>query len=137
MANKNKKHKKKPPVVPNRPKVSGVPFSVSPNIFDIQRIKEQATADAVRILEEKMKRSDEELNRLQVEAYNEALDDAMKYILVMGCRALSNKFKFGYIRLDRFISETMRLIEEADIDETEKWLESKGFKLQNMQAEKE
>lgn len=130
----NKKRQNKSPI-PIKPKVSGIPFSMSPNLFEIQKIKEQATAEAVKILQEKVERSDAELKRLQIEAYNEALDDALRYILVMGCRALNNKFGFGYIRLERFVDEIMFLIEEGDVNETEKWLKDVGLSLKLIPTE--
>lgn len=130
----NKKRQNKSPI-PSKPKVSGIPFAMSPNLFEIQKIKEQATAEAVKILQEKVERSDAELKRLQIEAYNEALDDALRYILVMGCRALNNKFGFGYIRLERFVDEIMFLIEEGDVNETEKWLKDVGLSLKLIPAE--
>lgn len=121
---------KKPPKIPNsRPKVSGAPFIVAPNLFDIQKIKEQATAEAVRQLEEKLERSEAERQRLQIEAYNEALNDAEEYITVMACRALFNLYGFGYKRQERFLDELMRLLAEADIEKERKWLKDLGFEL--------
>lgn len=121
---------RKPPNIPNsRPKVSGVPFNVAPNLFDIQRIKEEATAEAVRRLEEKLQKSEAELQRLQIEAYNEALNDAEEYITVMACRAISNLWRYKYNGIEKFLDELMRLMAEADIAEERKWLEDLGFKL--------
>ena len=126
LANKNRI-----PKIPNsRSANAGAPFSVAPNLFDIQKIKEEATAEAVRRLQDKMERSDAELRRLQIEAYNEALNDAEEYITVMACRALFNVYGFAYIRQERFLDELMRLMSEADIAEERKWLKDLGFELQ-------
>lgn len=101
----------------------------NPGGVDVQKIKDEATKEAVRILEEKLMKSEAEMKRLQVEAYNEALNDALRYILICGSRALNNKYRFGYVRLERYIDETMRLIEEGDIEEMTQWFEKVGFKL--------
>lgn len=124
-----KKHKnRQTPRHPQPAPAFRIPMA-NPGAIDVQKIKEDATKEAVRILEEKLTKSEAEMKRLQIEAYNEALDDAMKYILTMACRALKNKFRFGHIRMDRFITETMRCIEQEDIEEMVKWLAEVGFTL--------
>ena len=126
-----KQKRKKAPKIPNsRPKPVGGPFNVGPNLFEIQRIKQQATDDAVRILEEKLRKSEEEIKRLQIEAYNDAIADAQKFFTIAGCRALKNKFGFGYKRFEIFLDETMRVMAEEDLNELEKWLAGVGFRLE-------
>ena len=124
------KKKKKSNQLPGRlPAPAARPFNVSPNLFEIQHIKQQATDEAVRILEEKLHKSDAELRRLQIEAYNEAINDAEEYIIVMACRALFNVYGFAYKRQDRFLSELMRLLGEEDLEPNRKWLKDLGFEL--------
>ena len=124
------KNKKKSNRLAGRlPAPAARPFDVSPNLFEIQHIKQQATDEAVRILEEKLKKSEAEIQRLQIAAYNEALSDAQKFITIAGCRALKNKFGFAYKRMDIWLDETMRVLAEEDLNELEKWLEGVGFKI--------
>ena len=98
------------------------PFDLAPSLLDIQHVKEDATAEAVRRLQDQLK-------VMQIEAYNEALNDAQEYITVMASRALRNKFRFGYKRMERFLDELMRLMAEADIKEERQWLKDFGFEL--------
>ena len=96
-------------------------------VVDIEKIKKEATADAVKILEEKIRLTNEERERIRKEAYDKAVVDANKFFLLNGCKALKNKYGFGYVRLERFIDETMRVAQEDDIVETQKWLAKVGF----------
>lgn len=114
----------------SRPRSTGLPFNVSPSLYDIQEIKRQATEEAVRQLSEKFEKSEAELKRLQIEAYNEALNDAEEYILILACRALFNLYGFGYKRQERFLDELMRLLEVADIEVERQWLKDMGFELE-------
>lgn len=123
MAKKKKHRQNSQPSIPFR-----VPLA-NPPMLDIQKIKQDAVNEALRILEPQLKLTNEERERIRKEAYDKALDDALRYILVCGSKALNNKYRFAYIRLERFIDETMRLVEEGDIEEMTQWLEKVGFKL--------
>ena len=127
---KQKKQKKSNRLPSRLPAPAVKPYTVSPNLFDIQQIKQQATNDAVRILEEKLRKSEAEIRRLQIEAYNDALADAQKFITIAGCRALKNKFGFAYKRMEIWLDETMRVLAEDDLNELEKWLAGVGFKIE-------
>lgn len=105
------------------------PLLAPKQVINVQKIKNEATAEAVRILEEKIKFSDEELKKLRLDAYNEAVGDAEKYFMIFGCRALYNMFGFGYKRLERFLDEYMKMVENEDINEMEKWLSDVGLRL--------
>lgn len=123
MAKKKKHRQNSQPSIPFR-----VPLA-NPLMPDVQKIKHGAVNEALRILEPQLRLANEERERIRKEAYDKALDDAMRYILVCGSKALNNKYRFAYIRLERFIDETMRLVEEGDIEEMTQWLEKVGFKL--------
>ncbi len=97
---------------------------------DLEKLKKQATNEAVRILESKVSMSADELKKAKLEAYNEAVADAQEIIIVLACKALSNKFKFGYGRLEKFLDQLAIQMNSADIEKERKWLESVGFKLQ-------
>ena len=107
---------------------SQLPLSAH-TIFDIDKIKQDAMNEALRILEPRLKLVEEERERIRKEAYDKALEDAMRYLMVCGSKALNNKYRFGYIRLERYIDETMRLAQEGNIEELMVWLDKVGFKL--------
>lgn len=101
----------------------------NPGGVDVQKIKDEATKKAVEILQDKIDLSNAEKERIRKEAYDRALSDALRYILICGSKALNNKYRFGYVRLERYIDETMRLIQDGDIEEMSQWFEKVGFKL--------
>lgn len=111
--------KQKPAFPPTAPRF---PLVTPKQVINVKKIKDEAAAEAVRILEEKMK-------RIEIDAYNDAIGDAEKYFIIFGCRALYNQFGFGYKRLERFLDELMKLIETEDLDKTEKWLSDVGLRL--------
>lgn len=109
----------------------------NPTVIDVQKIKDDATKEAVRILQEQVKLTQEECERIRKQAYDKGMADAMRYFMINGCKALNNKYRFAYVRLERFIDETMRLVQEGDIEETQKWLAKIGFTFNFDEAEKE
>lgn len=124
-----KKHKnRQTPRHPQPAPAFRIPMA-NPGRINVQKIKDEATRKAVEILQEKMKISDEERERIRKEAYDRAIDDALRYILICGSKALNNKYRFAYVRLERYIDETMRLIQDGDIEEMSRWFEKVGFKL--------
>ena len=131
MAKKKKQRQNSQPSLP-----FGAPLA-NPPMLDIQKIKQDAVNEALRILEPQLKLANEERERIRKEAYDKALDDAMRYLIVCGSKALNNKYRFAYIRLERYIDELMRLVEEGDIEEMTQWLEKIGFKLTLTKEEKE
>lgn len=124
-----KKHKnRQAPRHPQPAPAFRIPMA-NPGAVDVQKIKDEATRKAVEILQEKMEIPEAERERIRKEAYDKALDDALRYILICGSKALNNKYRFAYVRLERYIDETMRLIQDGDIDEMSQWFEKVGFKL--------
>ena len=124
---KRKKHKnRQAPAV--MPPTMGIRIPMAqPTLVNIGAIKDEATQQAVRILQKKVELSDQERERIRKEAYDQALSDALRYILTCGSKALNNKYRFAYKRLERYIDETMRLIQEGDIEEMTAWLAKVGF----------
>ena len=126
---KRKKHKnRQTPAV--MPPTMGIRIPMAqPTMINIGAIKDEATKEAVRLLQNKVELSEQERERIRKEAYDQALSDALRYILVCGSKALNNKYRFAYIRLEQYIDETMRLIQEGDIEEMTQWLAKVGFTL--------
>ena len=108
----------------------------NPAVLDVKKIKDDATKEAVRILQEQVKLTQQERERIRKEAYDKGLADAMRYFMMCGCKSLNNKYRFGYIRLERFIDETMRLVHEGNIEEIQQWLAKVGFTFNFEEAEK-
>ena len=131
MLKKKKRHKNPQP----SPTV-GVSSAI-PAILDVRKIKQDAMNEALQLLGPNLKLVEEERARIRQEAYNEALDDAMRYLVVCGSKALNNKYHFGYIRLERYIDETMRLAKEGNVKELTAWLEKVGFKITFIKEQKE
>lgn len=126
---------------------------------DIKKIKDEATAKAVEILEKKydvdqIRRQAvldaeaylQEVNRnerqkIREEMYDELFDalhaDMLKLYIITGCKVLNEQFGFGQIRLERFIeslAQTQIIVQDDDEEETlenmEKWLDERfGLRL--------
>lgn len=90
---------------------------------EIQKIKEDAVEQALKILENK-----HDIQEIKTDAYNEAIVDATKYFILCGCKVLNEQFGFGYKRLARFVDGVADLEVDTEAGKTslealEKWLD--------------
>ena len=105
---------------------------------EINRIKEEATKQAVEILEQKYNPDD-----IRTVGYNEAIGDAQKYFILCGCKVLHDVFGFGKKRLFQFVRQVAELEVDTEdgtttLEALEKWLDDyAGMKLSESSVDDE